>query len=248
MERVHHEIWAPGFDRHGVVIRYGHYGKPVVVFPSEAGRAWDFENNGMIDAIRPLIDEGRCKVYCVDSFDAQTWSDRWLSLEERARRHNAYESWITNEVVGWIGADSPGAQTAVVTGCSLGAYHALNLALKRADLFPEALCLSGNYDPSTWHAWGDAGDAAYFANPTQYVPHLGGGHLDWLRARLHIVLTVGRGAWETHPTGALPSSRHLAHLLGEKGIWAELDEWGDDVSHDWHWWQRQIAHQLPRFC
>jgi esterase/lipase superfamily enzyme len=31
-------IWGldiPGFDRSGTVIRYGHYGRPVVVFPSE---------------------------------------------------------------------------------------------------------------------------------------------------------------------------------------------------------------------
>ena len=40
----------------GTVIAYGHYGRPFLVFPSEQGRAWDFETNGMIDAVRPLID------------------------------------------------------------------------------------------------------------------------------------------------------------------------------------------------
>jgi esterase/lipase superfamily enzyme len=24
--------------------------------------------------------------------------------------------------------------------------------------------------------------------------------------------------------------------------------WGQDVSHDWPWWRRQIAHHLARFC
>jgi esterase/lipase superfamily enzyme len=56
--------------------------------------------------------------------------------------------------------------------------------LKRADVFPLAICLSGNYDPSAWDGWGERGDAAYFNNPMDYVSHLGGDHLDWLRAQL----------------------------------------------------------------
>ena len=49
-------------------------------------------------------------------------------------------------------------------------------------------------------------------------------------------------------TRSLPSAHHMARLLGEKGIPHELDVWGFDVAHDWPWWQRQIAHVLPRFC
>ena len=248
MDRYLVELDAPGLAHRGTVIRYGHWGRPVVVFPSEAGRAWDYENNGMVAAVQPLIDAGRIKLYCVDSFDRYTWSDSWLPLEERARRHGAYASWITEQVAGFIAADTPGAGDAIVTGCSLGAYHALQFALTRADLFPVAICLSGNYDPTTWRAWGDRGDAAYFANPTHYVPNLGGDHLDWLRSRFFGILVDGQGAWETHPTGALPSTRHMAHLLAEKGLNHELQLWGHDVSHDWHWWQRQIAEYLPRFC
>ena len=67
------------------------------------------------------------------------------------------------------------------TGASLGAFHAVNFALKRADVFPLAIGLCGNYDPATWNAWGERGEAAYFNNPMDYVAHLGGDHLDWLR-------------------------------------------------------------------
>ena len=248
MERHHVELEAPGFDRLGTVIRYGPWGRPVLVFPSEAGRAWDYENNGMVGAVADLVEAGRIKLYCVDSFDERTWSDSSLPLEERARRHQAYESWVVDQVVPFVGQDTPGAAAAIVTGSSMGAYHALQLALKRADLFPVALCLSGNYDPSTWRAWGERGDAAYFTNPTDYVAHLGGDHLDWLRSRLYVVLVVGQGAWETHPTGSLPSAHRMAELLAGKGIPHELDVWGHDSAHDWDWWQRQLAHHLPRFC
>ncbi|MBA8795682.1 esterase/lipase superfamily enzyme [Friedmanniella endophytica] len=234
------------------VIRYGHWGRPVLVFPSEAGRAWDFENNGMIEAVRPLIEAGRVKLYCVDSLDAETWSDQWLPTEERARRHGVYTRWLIDQVVPFVHADSggppaPGSEL-ITTGCSLGAYHAVQFTLQRADLAPLAIGLSGNYDPSTWRPWGETGEALYFANPTSYVPHLHGDHLEWLRQRVSILLVVGQGAWETHPTGALPSSVRFAEILRSKGIRSELDLWGYDVSHDWEWWARQLAHHLPRFC
>ena len=165
MERHQVELDAPAFGRSGTVIRYGHWGRPVLVFPSEQGRAWDYENNGMVGAVADLVEGGRCKLYCVDSFDDQTWSDSSIPLEERARRHGAYAGWVLDRVVPFIGEDSPGATGAIVTGCSMGAYHALQLALTRADLFPVAICQSGNYDPADWNAWGDRGEAAYFTNP-----------------------------------------------------------------------------------
>ena len=62
------------------------------MFPSEPGRAWDYESNGMVGAVAHLIDAGRVKLYCVDSFDHASWSDRALPLEERARRHQAYQA------------------------------------------------------------------------------------------------------------------------------------------------------------
>lgn len=232
----------------GTLIAYGHWGRPVLVFPSEQGRAWDFENNGMIDAAAQLIDGGRVKLYCVDSGDGWSWSDRSIPTEERAHRHGGYEDWIMNSVLPWIRQDCGGEGELATFGCSLGAFHAANFALKHADVFPLAMCFSGNYDPTTWHAWGEQGDATYFNNPMAYVANLEGDHLNWLRERLSVLLVVGQGAWETHPTGALPSTRNFADRLRDKGIRHELDLWGHDIPHDWSSWQAQLRHHLPRFC
>jgi esterase/lipase superfamily enzyme len=248
VRREHVELPVPGHGHRLSLIAYGHYGRPVLVFPSEAGRAWDFENNGMFDEIRYLIDDGRCKLYCVDSLDAWSWSDTSIPIEERAIRNSTYTRWLVEEAVPWIVDDTDGSGDLMAVGCSLGAYHAVHFALQRADLVPLALGLSGNYDVSTWRAWGDRGDATYFANPADYVANFHGDHLDWLRQRLSLLLVCGQGAWETHPTGSLPSTTRLAALLDEKGIRCELDLWGHDVSHDWPWWRRQFARHLPRFC
>lgn len=138
-ERV--ELGGQGFT--GSVIGHGHFGRPVLVFASEQGRAEDFAANGMLDAVSDLVDAGRVKFYCVDSADGYSWSDAGLPLEERARRHGRYESWIVGHVVPWMSADCGGATEFSTLGASMGAYHAANFALKRADLFPLALCLSG---------------------------------------------------------------------------------------------------------
>src|SRR5215510_12997689 len=93
------ELPSPQTGGAGTVMRYGHWGRPVLVFPSEQGRAWDYENNGMVDAVADLIEAGRVKLYCVDSYDHVSWSDRSIQLEDRARRHGFYESWIVDQVV-----------------------------------------------------------------------------------------------------------------------------------------------------
>jgi esterase/lipase superfamily enzyme len=248
MQRRHVELWAPSIEAQGVLLAYGDRGRPLLVFPSERGRAWEYENGGMVHTIAPLIEAGRVKLYCVDSHDEASWSNAAAPLEDRARAHARYEAWILEEVVPWIQGDRGGTPEIVTTGCSLGAYHAANFALKRADLFPLALCLSGSYDPAGWrHGWGERGDLTYFNSPVDYVANLHGDHLEWLRARVSLLLACGQGQWED-TTGALPSTLLLAERLAEKGIRHELDLWGHDVPHDWPSWRAQIAHHLPRFC
>lgn len=247
MEREQVELDTEGVGR-GAVIRYGHYGRPVMVFPSEAGRAWDFENNGMIEAVADLLEAGRVKLYCVDSFDHLTWSDNSLPTEERARRHGAYERWILDTVVPLIDRDSPGHQSIITVGASMGGFHAVNFALKRPDVFGVGISLSGNFDPASWHGWGELGEATYFNNPTAYVAGMEGDHLQWVRQHANILIVVGQGAFEVHPTQSLPGAHRMAGILAEKGIPHEFDLWGHDSAHDWPWWRKQLAHHLPRFC
>jgi esterase/lipase superfamily enzyme len=244
VRRTGHSLWSPAIGAVGEVIAYGHYGRPVLAFPSEAGRATDWEDRGMVGAVASLLDAGRAKLYTVDSYDRSSWVDPALPLEERARAHARYESWIVDQVVPFIWEDCAGRQDIGVTGASLGAFHAANLALRRADLFPAALCMSGVYDVSGI-GWGDRGDAVYFNNPMDYVANLHGDHLDWLRRQVRLVLVCGQGQWED-TTGALDSTRRFAALLGAKGIDHEADYWGYDMPHDWPSWRAQLAHHLAR--
>ena len=244
MRTEHHELYSPAIGTAGTVAVFGHYGRPLLAFPSESGKAYDWRDMGMIGAVESLIDDGRVKVYCVDSFDAASWGEppaRWrsalASTAATSRGSSSRSCRSSTRTGGEI----------MIAGSSLGAFHAANFALKRADLFPLAICMSGNYDPSTWNGWGDRGEQTYFNNPIDYVAHLEGDHLEWIRSRLSLLLVCGQGQWED-TTGSLQSTRRLAGMLAEKGIRHELDLWGYDVPHDWDSWRAQLAHHLPRFC
>lgn len=242
------ELPVPGTDTTLGVIRHGHWGRPVLVFPSEAGRAEDFANNGMVQAVQGLVDAGRVTFFCVDSADRWTWSDNAAPTEERARRHRLYTAWLTESVLPWVAGELGGRQQLLTLGVSMGAYHAVHLTLTHADVAPLAIGLSGNYDVTTWRGHGERGDETYFANPVDYVAGMQGEHLAWLQRTASVLLVVGEGAFEVSPTGALPSTRHFAEVLAQKGIPHQLDVWGSDSAHDWPWWQKQLAYHLPRFC
>ena len=190
------------------------------------------------------------KLYCVDSFDARVLVEPRRSRSRSARAARRATSRGSSTRSCRSSATTAAARQEIATvGCSLGAYHAVNFALKRADLFPLAICLSGNYDPATWHGWGERGEATYFNNPIDYVAHLDGDHLDWLRvAAQRAARRAARAMWED-TTGALDEHAAARRRCSRtKGIRYELDLWGHDVPHDWPSWRAQLAHHLPRFC
>ena len=109
MNAHHHELYSHAIGAHGAVAAYGHYGRPVLAFPSEGGKAYDWQDNGMIGAARRT-----CSRPAGSSSTASTpstppsWSNQSIPLEERAREHGRYESWILDDVVPFIHHDTGG--------------------------------------------------------------------------------------------------------------------------------------------
>ena len=44
MNRRHHAVFSPALDLHGDVLSYGHWGRPLIAFPSQQGKAWFTED------------------------------------------------------------------------------------------------------------------------------------------------------------------------------------------------------------
>jgi esterase/lipase superfamily enzyme len=199
---------------------------------------------GMIDAITEFIDAGKIKLFCVDSVDAESWYHFSVSPAERNTRHEAYDSYIVREIIPFIRAHCNQPDLRVMTsGCSMGAYHAINAFLKHPDLFAGTIALSGLYRLDRTEFGLSAKDipAVYFNSPLHYLAALDSQwFLDWYR-RSDIIACVGQGAWETE---AIEDTRELADTLREKRIPAWVDFWGEDVSHDWPWWYQQMYYFL----
>ncbi|MET3806478.1 esterase/lipase superfamily enzyme [Nakamurella sp. UYEF19] len=240
----HHRLDSPSIKGTREVVVHGHWGRPILWFPSEGAGADEFENNGMVDALREAIDGGRIKVFCVPSYDEQSWSARDKPQGERARAHRRYEDWIIWQVVPFVRDSCGGRDDIVTAGISLGAFHAVLFALRHAHVFTRAVAFSGSYDPWNWHAWGDSDDDTDLTNPMQFLPRTYGGHLDHLRASLYLTLVVGSGQWEDS-TGSLDSTRRLAAVLADKQIAHEIYVWDSQWPHDWPSWRAQAAVYLP---
>ena len=125
---------------------YGSDGKPVLAFPSQSGRFYDFENNGMIDCIKDYIEAGRIQVFCCDCNDDNSWSSMNPDQRARIEAQEAYVRYITEELVPRIMEISPDGRMPLTTGCSMGGTHALNFLLRRPDLFSGCIALSGAYN------------------------------------------------------------------------------------------------------
>ena len=170
----------------------------------------------MVDAVAGLIDAGRVKLYCVDTVDGQTWHDGSLPLEERARRHGAYEEWILGSVVPFIADDCGGAQEIAVTGPSFGAYPRRQLRAQARRPVPARRSARAASTTSPPSAGASAATPSTSTTPPTTCRHLHGDHLDWLRGRLNMLIICGQGQWED-TTGALESSKRFAGTAGGEG-------------------------------
>jgi esterase/lipase superfamily enzyme len=207
---------------------HGHAGARVLIFPTSQGRFYEYEDRGMVENLREHLENGWLQLYCVDSVDAESFYCRWAHPSGRIQRHVQYEAYILDEVLPLSRAKNSNPFM-IAHGCSFGAYHALNIALRHPHHFGRVLALSGKYDMSSFFD-GYHDQAVYFNTPSQYVPNLHDPQqIDALR-RLEIILALGNA----DPN--IENNRALSGALWSKGIGNALREW-DGWCHDWPYWQ-----------
>lgn len=241
-----HRWHSPQLGQEMVLKVYGHWGLPLVIFPCSRGRYFDFEGMGMIAAISGWIENGRVKLFCIDSVDEQSWYNFTVSPAERNDRHEAYDRYVAKEVIPFVRHHCQNHSVRpLAAGCSMGAYHAVNIFFKHPDLFSGTIALSGLYrlDRSEFQISADQIPAVYYNSPLNYLPGFSDQwYLDHCRDS-RIIVCVGQGAWENE---AIIDTRDLDAVLQAKNIPAWIDFWGYDVNHDWPWWYKQMNYFLER--
>lgn len=235
MHREYHRWYSPRLQRDMELLIHGHAGARVLVFPTSQGRFYEYEDRGMVANLGDQIEAGHLQLYCVDSVDAESFYCRWAHPAGRIQRHMQYEAYILHEVLPLTQARNPNPFL-MTHGCSFGAYHALNIALRHPYRFGRVLALSGKYDMSSFFD-GYYDQNIYFHTPRHFIPNLHDPGLLAALRRLEIIMVIGRD----DPN--IEDNRAMSRDLWAKGIPHALREW-DGWSHDWPYWARMVRHYI----
>lgn len=240
MNIEYHKWWSDHLNQDMELKVYGHAGKPVVVFPCQGGRFFEWEDFGMIHAIHPFILDGKIQLFTLDSIDKQSWANWDIHPADRARRHEDYDQYVVQEVIPFIKNRSGDSKKLLSTGCSMGAYHAANFFFRHPDIFNATLAISGPFSLNIFV--GDyMDDLIYFNSPLAYLANLSDPWFIDQYRQSKIIVCCGQGAWEDR---MLSDTYTLKKILEEKQIPAWVDIWGQDVNHDWPWWHRMVPYFL----
>lgn len=221
---------------------FGHAGAKVLVFPTREGRFYDYENWGLVDALRGSIDQGYLRLYCVDGVDSESLYCQAAPPAARVERHRQFEHYILEEVIPFMRSEN-GCPSLIAHGCSIGAYHAVNLALRHPWLFCKVVALSGRYDltrpvgsfPDLFS--GHYSEEVYFITPNHYLPNLQDSRFLQPLRRMDITLAVG----ENDPFHE--SNRALSQALCDKEIPHRFAIWPGE-AHRARYWREMVRHYL----
>ena len=240
IQGTYYKEWSRMLGRDMEFKVYGHAGTPVLALPARGGRFYDWENNGMPDAIAQLLNEGKVQLFCADSIDAESLLAGDAAPRRRAEMQEKYFNYLTGELATRI-RELNGAEKDAklwVVGVDTGAYQAVNCRLRRPEVFAGAMGLSGLYDMTRF--LGGAEDDLILRNsPLAYL------ELDTIADKKalakaeenDIILCAGQGSYEGD---ALVDTQALADALTDCGLSVHLEVWGSDVSHDWYWWGKEL--------
>jgi len=213
---------------------FGHAGARVLVFPTRRGRFYEYENMGLVDALADRLENGLIQLFCVDSVDRESIYNRYITPQDRIRRHQQYEQYILNEVLPYSRLKNP--QPFMIShGCSLGAYHAANIAFRHPQWFGKLVALSGRYDLSVPVAefrslFDDYyNEDIYYNNPNHFLPNLEDNDILNKLRRMQILVAIGAADPFLGSNLALNEILYLKNIPHEFYIWDgrahQADDW-----------------------
>lgn len=222
------------------MVRWGHFGTPVLIFPTAGGDFEEIERFQLVAALGGLIDGGRIKVYSVDALAERAWLAANTSSQERFSLQERYDSFLYEDVLQRIRSDCQNDRIEpILVGASLGAAGAVSTLCRHPDSFRAAIGLSGIFGGVSGSACECAcGSSSRGRTEAAFLATLSGPQLERLRQRA-VILGCGAGDYE-NPA----DSKQLAAALVSKGIACRLDLWGRTRGHTWSTWREMLPHLL----
>jgi esterase/lipase superfamily enzyme len=81
----------------GVVV-YGHYGTPILAFPTSGGDEWEQEGQGMIRTLGPYLEQGRIRIFSINGVNNDTFQNKSAHPFHRSWLHAQYAAYVANEI------------------------------------------------------------------------------------------------------------------------------------------------------
>jgi esterase/lipase superfamily enzyme len=238
MKREYQKWFSECLHRDMEFLIFGDRGTPVIFFPTRTARFYDYENWRIIDSISDKIKAGLLQVYCMDSNDLESFYCNFRHPSQKIIRHMQYEQYILHEVLPFIHKKNPNPFV-IVAGCSLGAYHAINIAFRHPQLFGKVVGMSGRFDltlqtdkfPDLFNSFTD--ENIYYHMPSKFIPDLNDDKMISQLKKMEIILAVGK------EDPFRRNNEFLHQQLLNKGIPNSLYLWEGEAhrSRDW----RQMA-------
>ncbi len=233
---------SPRVQRETTMVRWGRFGQPLLLFPTAGGDAEEVERMHLISVLRPLIDEGKIKVYSCDSVAGAALLAQEGTAQHQMWLQNQFHQYIRHEVVPAIRTDCKSDDLEIwAAGASIGAFHSVAMVCRFPDVFSRACAMSGTYDVRRFFDAREFTDDFWVSSPVHFVPTLGGRHLDVLRTR-YVLLASGEGRAED-----LGESWRMGNVLGAQGIPNRVVPWGIDWPHDWQTWRTMLPQYLAEW-
>ena len=219
---------------------YGHYGPAFIAFPCQDKQSDDFYNNGMIDVLAEFIEQGRMKLFCLDSNDEETVSSTSWDKALAGYCLEMYHQYLVNEVLPFVYNKQGGYCEPFLIGMSMGGSHAANNFFRRPELFSGFLSLSGKFDIASFFD-GYMNEDIYNNSPVHYLRNMPSDH-PWISIynQKQMIAVVGKGAFEYL---VLDTNYEMAEIAKEKGINIDFNFWDENSVHDWSSW----LYQMPYF-
>jgi esterase/lipase superfamily enzyme len=231
MQRDHVRWWSPSLGRDMDLLWFGHSGRPVLLFPTSAGRYYENEDMHLSGSLSHKVDAGEIQLILVDTVNSESWYNKGVHPAVRAARHMQYDAYLRHELVPHIHHRAQRGDLAVY-GASFGAYHAANFAARYPDVVKRAVLFSGVYDI---HSFTDGywDENCYFNCPTAYIPNMSS---EWVGKLSNVEWVIATGEHDT----LVQQNREFSGLLWAKGIPNYLEIWNGVFGHDWPWWREHL--------
>jgi len=237
MLREYHKWLSPVLNKEMELLMFGHSGAAVLFFPTRTARFYDYENWRIIDAIKDKIEDGYLQVFCVDSLDIESfYADTHPT--DKIKRHIAYEQYILTEVLPFIRKKNK-SNYIISAGCSLGGYHALNIAFRHPAEFNKVVGMSARYDLTlASHSFPDLlngyiDEDIYFNMPSMFLSNLTDETILEQLRRLSVSIIIGR------EDPFYENNLHLSAVLTDKKIPHDLYVW-DEEAHRPRYWRKMV--------